>query len=125
MAGADWRSIIADRVAVAAADTRANSTGTSADQRFTRVAFSLAAHPYLLRAARARGISLSGYTRRATLARVADDLGMDPQQLFLLDNAIAPFGKGGNGGHHREFDLDGTLYGRWEVGYGNAAGDRE
>jgi len=112
--GADWRSIIADQVAVQAAETRDRSPGSSATQRLTRVAFSLEAHPYLLRAAQLRGISLSGYVRRATMAHVALDLGLDPIDLFRVDSAIAPIGVGGSR-WHAERDLDGTLYGRWEV----------
>lgn len=123
MAGADWRSMIADQVAVTAADAREGRFGTAANQRMTRVAFSLAAHPFLLRAAQRRGISLSGYVRRATMAHVALDLGLDPIELFKLDAAIAPIGEGGDR-WNPERDLDGALYGRWEVERGDP-GDAE
>ena len=114
MGGADWKSMIRDQVAVTSAEAREKSNGTSAAQRLTRVGFSLAVHPYLLRAARQRGISLSGYVRRATMAHVALDLGLDPVDLFKLDAAIAPISRGGDR-WRPDRDLDGELYGRWEV----------
>ncbi len=123
MGGADWRSIIADQAAVAAADVRQRRT-TSTTQRITRVGFSLDVHPFLLRAAQARGISLSGYVRRATMAHVALDLGLDPIELFKMDLGLAPLGKGGDR-WQSDKDLDGEKYGTWEVGRSDAGSDRE
>lgn len=120
---ADWRTIIADQVAVNAADARKRSRSTSATQRLTRTSFSVDAHPFLIRAARQRGLSLSSYVRRATLAFVALDLGLDQVDLFKLDAALSPFGQGGNP-WSREFDLDGEIYGSWEVEYRDPRGDR-
>lgn len=112
MAGADWRSIINDQIEVAAAEANARSRGTSQSIRLSRVGFSPDVHPYLVRAARARGITIAGYIRRAVMAHVALDLGLEARDLFELDLAIrAPDG----GPRLRSRDLDGELYGRWEV----------
>jgi hypothetical protein len=107
-----WRDRITSEVAAKAAESAKNSPGTSASQRMSRVAFSVPAHQLLVRAASARGISLSGYARRSTMAMVALDLGLDPRAVFELDAAIAPLGKGGVG---LTRDLDGELWGSWEV----------
>ena len=83
----------------------------------------VAVHPFLVRAAQLRGISISGYIRRATMARVGADLGIDPVELFQMDSAITPLGKGGNP-RHPDRDLDGALYGRWEVGCSDVGDER-
>lgn len=110
-----WQQRILDGLTVRAAEANARSYGTSATNRISRVGFSTDVHPYFVRAAQGRGISLSGYIRRATLAMVARDLGMDPVDLFMLDTAIAPIGRRGD---TPTKDLDGALYGTWgwEVG---------
>lgn len=122
--GAGWRDIIRDQVAVRAAETRAKSNaGSSADIRLSRIHFSVDVHPFLVRAAQQRGISISGYIRRATMARVAADLGIDPIQLFEMDSAIRPLGTRDDR-RRAERDLDGALYGRWEVGCDDTGDDR-
>lgn len=105
-----WQQRILDGLEVRAAEANSRSYGTSATNRISRVGFSTAAHPYLVRAAQGRTISLSGYIRRATLAMVARDLGMDPKVLFELDAAIAPIDRRGA---PPTKDLDGELYGTW------------
>lgn len=112
MAGDGWKQQVKDSVAVKAAETVARHSGSSAVAHISRVGISTKAHPFLVRAARARGISISGYIRRATLAMVALDLGLEATDLFELDVAIAPIGRTGE---KPSRDLDGALYGRWEV----------
>lgn len=86
------------------------SNGTSAAAAMVQMTFSHDAHPYLVKAARRRGISLSGYVRRAVMAHVALDLGIEATDLFELDTQI------GTGTPNKlTRDLDGALYGRWEV----------
>jgi hypothetical protein len=109
---ADWRTLVSDSVAARAAETRSRNRGASDTAHISRVGFSVDAHPFLVRAAKARGISISGYIRRATLAHVAADLGMDPLDLFALDAAITPIGRRGAPPSR---DLDGILYGDWGV----------
>jgi hypothetical protein len=46
------------------------------------------------------------------MAMVALDLGLDPRAVFELDAASASLGKGGVG---LTRDLDGELWGSWEV----------
>lgn len=111
MAGADWRSVLRDRVQVKAATTREEQKAASNIFRISRVAFSVAAHPFLVRAAAKRGISLSGYIRRATMAFVARDLGLNQLDLFEIDAGVTPVGRRGAPSK----DLDGALYGTWEV----------
>lgn len=111
MAGADWRSVILDQVAVRAAEVREHNPGASDVAHISRVGFSVDAHRFLIQAARKRGISISGYIRRATLAVVAMDLGLPAEDLFSIDVAIAPIGRRGRPSK----DLDGKLYGFWEV----------
>lgn len=108
----DWRTIVKDKAAVRVAESRQRSRGTSATQRMSRVAFSIDVHPFLVRAAQLRGISISGYIRRATMARVAADLGLPARDLFRIDSAIRA-----RGGADR--DLDGERWGRWEVNDGH------
>lgn len=112
--GSSWRDVIADQVAVSAAETKGNRGGSGADIRLTHMHLSVEAHPFLVRAAQARGISISGYARRAVLAHVALDLGLEAVDLFKLDGRIAPLGSGG-GSPLTSRDLDGQMYGRWEV----------
>lgn len=110
-AGDGWRDIIRDGVAARAADARKNSPGGSQTQHISRVGFSVDAHPYLVRAAQARGMSISGFIRRATMAVVAADLGIDPEEIFLLDTPVTPPGLSGRWQSTR--DLDGELFGQW------------
>lgn len=112
MGGAAWRDLIRDQMAVRAAEVRETSGGASHAMAISRVGFARAVQPYLVLAAQRRGISIAGYIRRATMAVVAMDLGIDPVEIFEQDMAIAPLGKGGM---HSSKDLDGELYGRWEV----------
>lgn len=122
--GAGWRDIIRDQVSVQAASAREKSNGDSATIRLSRIHFSVEAHPFLVRAAQQRGISISGYIRRATMARVAADLGIDPIELFKLDSAIRSLGTRDNS-RLNDRDLDGELYGRWEVGCDDARDERQ
>lgn len=103
--------MVRDAVGARAAETAERSPGASQYAHISRVGISPDAHRFLVEAARRRGISIAGYIRRATLAHVALDLGLEATDLFQLDNAIAPLGKGGPGVR----DLDGELWGRWEV----------
>lgn len=122
MGRADWRTIIADQVAVKAAETREKNTYASDTAHISRVGLTVQAHHFLVRAARRRGISISGYIRRATLAFVAADLGMKPEELFELDSGITPIGRRGAPASK---DLDGELYGKWEVQPGDSGDNRE
>jgi hypothetical protein len=108
---ADWRKLVKDAVAVKAA-TSSQKSGASDHIRISRVGLSTDAHPFLVEAARKRGISLTGYIRRATMAHVAMDLGLEAVDLFDKDLSIAPIGR--RGGPPTK-DLDGERYGRWEV----------
>lgn len=111
MAGGDgWRQVISDAVTARAARTAAAHRGASDNNRISRVGFAPDAHVFLVRAAATRGISLSGYIRRATMAQVAADLGMDPVELFERDAGITPIGRRGT---MPTKDLDGELYGLW------------
>lgn len=107
-----WRRLVIDAVTTRAAETTQRSRGASDSNRISRVGFHPDAHIFLVRAARKRGISLSGYIRRATMAVVAMDLGLEARDLFGLDAAITPIGRIGAPPTR---DLDGELYGRWEV----------
>lgn len=111
MAG-NWRDITRDAVAVRAREAQQRSRGASHSTRISRVGFSVDAHPFVVRAANTRGISVSGYIRRATLAMAALDLGMDPRLLFARDSAITPIGRVGA---MPTKDLDGELYGIWAI----------
>ena len=107
-----WRDRLRDQAEVNAAETRKNHAGASQTANISRVGFSSLVHPFLVRACRQRGISVAGYIRRATLARVAADLGLTATDLFALDVGITPIGRIGS---RPTKDLDGALYGRWEV----------
>lgn len=108
-----WRDVVRDQVAVSTAEAKGHR-GRNGGTRQTYMHLSIRAHEFLVHAARRRGISLSGYVRRAVLAHVALDLGLEAVDLFKLDGKIAPIGSGG--GHALAGrDLDGSLYGRWEV----------
>lgn len=113
MAGDGWRDIVRDAVATRAAEARKRSSSGSQTAHISRVGFSVAAHPFLVRAAKARGMSISGYIRRATMAVVAMDLGIDPIEIFAVDTPLTPPGM--NGRWCSTLDLDGELFGRWEV----------
>jgi 2-keto-3-deoxy-6-phosphogluconate aldolase len=113
MPGGDgWRDMVRDAVAVQAAEVTERHPGASADLRISRVGLSPEAHRFIVEAARRRGISISGYIRRASLAVAAMDLGLDPKDLFALDIGIAPIGRRGA---PPSKDLDGELYGDWAV----------
>lgn len=122
MGGANWRDLVNDAIAVRAAEVREKSPGASNYVRISRVGFSVAAHVPLVRAAKMRGISLAGYIRRATLAFVAHDLGLNPIDLFEMDLGIKP--RRGDRGLASK-DLDGALYGKWEVRPNDAGTDAE
>lgn len=109
---ADWRTLVKDAAAAKAGETRTRNRGASDTANISRVGMGTQAHVFLVQAAKARGISISGYIRRATLAHVAMDLGMEATDLFALDLAITPIGRRGS---LPDRDLDGEMYGRWEV----------
>lgn len=109
-AGDGWRQVVSDAVTARAAKTAASTRGASDKNRISRVGFAPPPHEFLVRACARRGISISGYIRRATLAQVAADLGMDPLVLFEMDAAITPIGRNGS---MPSKDLDGELYGLW------------
>lgn len=111
--GGTWRDMIMDQVRAKAHETRKNTVDTGSRYRLTRIGIAIPAHSYLLQAARKRGISVSGYARRAILAHVALDLGLKATDLFELDSFVQPFAGGTPNSGER--DLDGKLYGRWEV----------
>lgn len=113
MAGDGWRDIVKDAVAARAAEARKRSAGASQTAHISRVGFSVEAHPYLVRAAHQRGMSISGYIRRATMALAAMDLGIAPTEIFEKDTPLTPPGMAGR--WHSTRDLDGELFGRWEV----------
>lgn len=118
--GHSWRDMIRNQVEVTTRESN-DRRDSGPPIRLSRIHFSADVHPFLVRAAQRRGISISGYIRRATMARVALDLGLDPISLFTLDSAIAPIGKGGG---VADRDLDGEKYGRWEVSEGEPGADR-
>lgn len=105
-----WRDLVRDQLEVSKAQARKSTTGSPV--AVSRVGFAPAVQPFLVAAAKRRGISIAGYIRRATMAFVARDLGLDPIQLFELDLAPAPYGKGGSDAIR---DLDGTVFGSWKV----------
>jgi hypothetical protein len=107
-----WRDLVRDAAVAKSHDTRKRSRGASDTAHISRVGFAVAAHKFLVLAARRRGISISGYIRRATLAVVAMDLGLKAIDLFEFDSGITPIGRVGS---KPTKDLDGKLYGRWEV----------
>ena len=119
--GNGWRDIVRDGVATKAADARKRSARRSPDKQPSRIGFSVEAHPFLVRAANLRGMSISGYIRRATMTIVAQDLGMDPKEIFAVDMPLTP--RGMNGRWQSTLDLDGELFGRWEVGASVLADD--
>lgn len=114
MSGADWRTTIRDQAAVNAAKARENGSGSHL-ANISRVGFSVDVHPWVVRAARQRGISIAGYIRRSTLAMVALDLGVELRDLLERDVAPAPFGERTNRWAPGDRDLDGEKYGHWEV----------
>jgi hypothetical protein len=121
-----WRDLVRDQAAARSHDTKTRTRGASDSAHISRVGFLIAAHRFLVIAARKRGISISGYIRRATLAVVAMDLGLEAVDLFELDAGITPIGRVGS---KPTKDLDGALYGRWEVqprdpGYAAEASER-
>lgn len=115
-----WRQVVSDAMSVKTSETRKRSRGASNTANVSRVGFGVEAHPYIVKAARKRGISISGYIRRATAAMAALDLGIDPVEIFEKDVAITPIGRIGA---LPSKDLDGTLYGTWEVVHAEAEPD--
>lgn len=100
----DWRDVIrADVAAMPQAKTdRIGLNHITTD-------FRQAAYGMLAGAARMRRLSLAAYVRRATLAMVAYDLGIDFRQLLEVDPRVS-----------RETgfpvnDPDGTLFGPWAI----------
>jgi hypothetical protein len=116
----DPLQVVRDAVAARAAETAAHHRGASQYAHISRVGLSVEAHPFLVEAARKRGISISGYIRRATMALVAMDLGLQATDLFEKDIAITPIGRRGAPPSR---DIDGALYGRWEVQPGDSRAD--
>jgi hypothetical protein len=112
MGDRDPLQVVRDAVAARAAETASRHRAASQYAHVSRVGLSVAAHSFLVEAARKRGISISGYIRRATLALVAMDLGLEATDLFEKDIAITPIGRRGAPPSR---DIDGALYGRWEV----------
>lgn len=110
--GDGWRDVVRDAVTTKAAEVSARNRAASGAIRISRVGFLPAFHVYLVRAAKLRGISLAGYIRRSVAALVAMDLDMDVRDLIELDAAVTPIGKNGT---RPSKDLDGALYGQWEV----------
>ncbi|QNJ55517.1 ribbon-helix-helix DNA binding domain protein [Microbacterium phage Phinky] len=121
MGGANWRDITKDAVAARAAESVKNSHGSVRNSVSSRVSFSPRVIPFLVRAAERRGISIAGYIRRSVMAHVAMDLGLDPIELFKLDLAIGPTGRGG-ATKMTNLDLDGARYGQWKVRPDESAG---
>lgn len=116
MGGADWRTTITDQMAVNAANVRKrNGTSGSNHANISRVGFGIDVHPWVVRAARARGISIAGYIRRSTLAMVALDLDLNLRDLLERDVAPSPFGERTSRWADGDRDLDGERYGRFEV----------
>ena len=112
MAGG-WREIVADQLTVAAKNRAAQQRRDHGTRpSISRVGISPKVMPLLVRAARLRNISLAGYIRRATMAFVAHDLGLNPVEIFEQDMAPSPYGRGGM---FSDKDLDGALYGQWKV----------
>lgn len=110
---AGWREIVADQIAVKANEAKATQKRDHGQRpAISRVGFAPAVMPMLIRAARERGISIAGYIRRATMAFVAKDLGIDPVELFAADMAPSPYGQGGM---QSDRDLDGSRYGTWKA----------
>lgn len=115
MAGADWRSIISDQIAVKGAAARTHVASQHAN--ISRVGFGVEAHPFVVQAARARGISVAAYIRRSTLGMVALDLGLELRDLLERDVAPSPYGSGGAEQRwgRGDRDLDGERFGSFAV----------
>lgn len=107
-----WRDNVNSAVKAKGRTTSQENPGASQTFRISRVGFGVLAHPFVVRAALKRGISLSGYLRRAALAFAAHDLGLNRIDLFELDAAVAPPGRIGS---LPTKDLDEKIYGSWEV----------
>lgn len=112
MGGHGWRDVVRDAVDSRAAESATRNRGASATANISRVGFGVEANPYIVRAAKKRGISVSGYIRRSTAAMAALDLGIDPREIFEKDVAITPIGRIGA---RPSKDLDGELYGLWDI----------
>lgn len=112
MGGHGWRDVVKDAVSSRAAESATRNRGASAVAHISRIGFAVGAHVYIVRAAKKRGISISGYIRRATAAMAALDLGIDPREIFEKDAAITPIGRIGA---RPSKDLDGELYGLWDI----------
>ncbi len=110
--GNGWRDVVRDAVTTRAAEVATNNRAASDKIRISRVGFAPLVHPFVVRAARRRNISIAGYIRRATLALAAMDLGMDVEELLEKDAAVTPFG---NSGARPSKDLDGARHGFWGV----------
>lgn len=108
-----WREIVRDQLNVRATERVAARQRDHGKPIVTsRTGFAAAVQPLLVEAARRRGISIAGYIRRATMAFVAKDLGLDPIEVFAQDMAPAPYQRGGA---HSDRDLDGKRFGQWKV----------
>ncbi|QIG59028.1 ribbon-helix-helix DNA binding domain protein [Microbacterium phage Fransoyer] len=116
---AGWRELVRDQLNVKAEERAARQRDHGRPISVSRVGFAAAVQPLLVRAAQLRGISIAGYIRRATMAFVARDLGLDPIEIFEQDMAPSPYGRGGQ---YRDKDLDGKLFGQWKVGTDGSAG---
>ena len=66
-------------------------------------------------AAKRRGISMSGYCRRAVAAFIARDLGISLERVVSYTAAPAPYGTGA-GGRLRKTQDSGQGFGPWVIG---------
>lgn len=107
-----WRELMRDQLNVTAEERIARQRDHGKAISISRVGFAAAVQPLLVAAAQRRGISIAGYIRRATMAFVAHDLGLDPVDIFEQDMAPSPYARGGM---HSSKDLDGELFGQWKV----------
>jgi hypothetical protein len=106
-AGDGWE-LLEDAVAQAT-DTRAARSAGKTESLAVRLG---AGNRTLLKeAARQRGISMEGYLRRAVMAFLVADLGLDWDIVMASEPSTAGFGKEPRSGRREH----GQGYGRWEV----------
>jgi hypothetical protein len=101
----DWKA----RVDAAVEQTTESRPPVYGNTRFM-VNFRTPAGGLIRQAAEARGVTVAGFVRRATLAMVAQTLGMTYQQVIDADPTIQRAGK-----YSPAADPEGKIGGPWEI----------
>lgn len=107
MAEADWWTILDDQMA--------SQEPHRAARRSIAINYPTDLYAYVLEAARLRGISMTAYQRRASLAFAAHDLGFDWLEAMLSEPPVGSFDSPGKG-----VKSDGIGFGPWRI---DALGD--